>query len=216
VLVDRAEVVTTHFPRPASFVALVLDGVTGSTGVPLGVQFRGARRAQDASGRELAPTVVLAGAQSVVLVDVDVDAEASDVVVRAGDDWQLAGVLAGTGDPEAVSERIASDGVDAVAARLLAVAGAGCAVSWTDPPGPRRRPAKRRATKKSTAKKQAAKKSTAKKQAAKKRAAKKQAATKQAGKQRSSAKRSGSTRSTGSGPAMKASSRRRPPRGGGR
>ena len=139
-LVERATTVCTHFARPADFVVLVLDGDEAVGMLPMGLELRGAHRAEDRSGGEVAPTVVLAGAQSVLLVPVVTEGDSLDVVVHAGGEWQLGGVLASTGEPDDLAERLAGGGVDEVAARLLAVAGEGCRVQWVPASGPGSRP----------------------------------------------------------------------------
>ena len=155
-MVAGAPSVTTHFARPADFVAVVLDGAGTIEALPMGIELRGGRRATDGAGRQLRPTVVLAGGQSVIIVPVEVDASESgfDVVVHAGGEWRLGGVLAGRGEIGAVADLLATRGVDNVAAKLLAVAGPGCRITWQPPPGP----VKKSAPKKAAAKKAAAKK----------------------------------------------------------
>ena len=152
-VVAGAPSVTTHFARPADFVAVVLDGAGTIEALPMGIELRGGRRATDGAGRQLPPTVVLAGGQSVIIVPVEVDAGESgfDVVVHAGGEWRLGGVLAGRGEIGPVADLLAARGVDNVAAKLLAVAGPGCQITWQPPPG---------AVKKSAPKKAPAKKAT--------------------------------------------------------
>jgi hypothetical protein len=73
----------------------------------------------------------------------DKDATAMSVVVTAGSAWVVSGVVGSDLAPEELATVLAARGLAAATAKVLAVAGPGCQVSWTGPAqaptgGPRR------------------------------------------------------------------------------
>ncbi|HEY4314409.1 MAG TPA: DUF6603 domain-containing protein [Actinomycetes bacterium] len=180
--VADARQVTTRFTRPVHTVAVALSGATATSLAPTQLTLVGARVATDRSGAEHAPVAVTLGDTSVLVYAIvpDKDATAVSVVVGSGADWVVSGVV-GTDDPvDDVAARIARQRLTGVAAKLLALAGAGASVTWVPapaPPSPRSAPSR-------TPKKTAAKKTAVKKTATKKTAVKKTAVKKSTGRRR--------------------------------
>jgi hypothetical protein len=133
-LLAGAAVVHTRFSRPVGTVAVVLETGTVDRLDGLGLDLRGARRARGEDGVELPPRVVLSGGQAVVVYAVVPDPRltAVEVVVRAGGNWQVTGVLGGVVDPATLVRVVTTRGVARAAGRLLAGTGAGCRVAWSE------------------------------------------------------------------------------------
>ena len=68
----------------------------------------------------------------------DTDATSITVKVAVGGDWSVAGVVGSAASPADAAADIAARRLSGVTAKLLAVAGQGTALAWTDPPAPRR------------------------------------------------------------------------------
>jgi hypothetical protein len=159
-----AGAVLTRFSRPVRTIAIVVEQTTPERIEGLALELAGADRVTGTDGAPLAPTVVLAGTQAVLIYAVEPDGEDGVAVrVRAGGDWHVAGVLGGSESVDTVAHVIAERGVLAAAGRVLATTGDGCQISWQQPI-----PVKKAAPKKTTARKTATKKTTSKKTATKK------------------------------------------------
>lgn len=159
--------VTTRFSRPVTTVAVALSGAVPTSLAPTQLTLVGARVATDRAGADRPPVAVTLGDTSVLVYAIvpDEDATSVAVVVGAGADWVVSGVVATTDSVDDVARLIARRRLTGVAAKLLALAGPGCALTWTPAPAARRTPARKATAKKAPAKKSTAKKSTAKKKA---------------------------------------------------
>ncbi|MEO7421051.1 MAG: DUF6603 domain-containing protein [Ornithinibacter sp.] len=145
----EAPEVTTRFSRPVRTVAVALTGTTPSTLDPTELRLVGGRVATDGHGVVRSPQVVSLGSTSVLVYDVvpDRDATSMSVVVTAGSCWVVSGVVGSDQSPEELATVLASRGMSAATAKVLAVAGPGCQVQWAAPgPGPAGRPRRSRAT----------------------------------------------------------------------
>jgi hypothetical protein len=178
-VVRDATEVLTRFSGAVDVVAVVLTGTTPHSLDDASLSLVGAEVVPTTPGSTATdPLSVVLGPLSVVVQAVRRTGDGPVVVrTRRGGAWDVVGVLGATGSAADLAQRLARDGVDGAVAALLATAGDGAAVSFTDAPStpPRRAP---RAAKKATAKKATAKKATAKKATAKKATAKKATARK--------------------------------------
>ncbi len=122
--VRDAAAVSTRFVGMVRTVVIVLELVdparlASARFDSIGLDLLGTHRAVDADGTSRPPTVILSGTRTVLVYEL-VPAESVVVRIRDGGDWDLAGVLAGDEEAEAVTGRIAARGIEAVAARILA------------------------------------------------------------------------------------------------
>jgi hypothetical protein len=141
----EAPEVTTRFSRPVHTVAVALTGTTPSTLDPTELRLVGGRVATDRTGAERPPHAVSLGATSVLVYAVvpDKDATSMSVVVTAGSAWVVSGVVGSDVPPEELAGVLAARGLAAATAKVLAVAGPGCQVSWAAPGRTPNRGAKR-------------------------------------------------------------------------
>lgn len=143
-LVGSAREVVTRFAGPVGVIAVALTGQAPSGPNPADIDLVGATPALGADGEATPPIAVALGSTTVLVHAVVTDREQRAqggvrVVVRSGGTWQVTGVLAageGEGGHTAYAERLARDGLEAVVARLLATAGDGAELTWTDAPKP--------------------------------------------------------------------------------
>jgi hypothetical protein len=133
-LLARASAVRTRFARPIRTVVVVVAAAPADRLLGLRLELTGARRATDAAGVERPPTVLLSGAEAVLVYAVEPVAGASVAVrVLAGGDWRVTGVLGGDVDAAAVSADIVRSGLVATAGRVLPGAtGTGCRIGWRE------------------------------------------------------------------------------------
>jgi hypothetical protein len=131
----EAPEVTTRFSRPVHTVAVALTGATPSTLDPTELHLVGGHVATDRAGVERPPQAVLLGSTSVLVYAVVPDAGATSmsVVVTAGSAWVVSGVVGSDLAPDELAAVLAGRGLSAATAKVLAVAGPGCRVSWGDP-----------------------------------------------------------------------------------
>lgn len=132
---ETAEV-TTRFARPVTTVAVALTGSAPSSLDPTQLHLVGARVATDRAGADRLPVAVTLGATSVLVYPVVPDEGATfvSVEVTAGSAWVVSGVVGADVAPADLARSIAAHGLSAVTAKVLAVAGPGCAVEWSAPP----------------------------------------------------------------------------------
>ncbi|NYG07821.1 hypothetical protein BJ986_002308 [Phycicoccus badiiscoriae] len=149
--------VTTRFTRPVHTVAVALSGTAPSTLDPTELHLVGGHVATDQAGVERLPQVVMLGSTSVLVYAVvpDQDATAMSVVVTAGSAWVVSGVVGSDLAPEELTGVLAARGLSAATAKVLAVAGPGCQVSWTAPAPPSGGPKRPRAARPSRARRKA-------------------------------------------------------------
>ena len=138
-LVRDADLVVTRFSRPVSTVAIALTGDRPRDLDPTELILLGGQVATR-RGAPVPPTAVTIGDTSVLVYAVvpDTDATSITVKVAVGGDWSVAGVVGSAASPADAAADIAARRLSGVTAKLLAVAGQGTALAWTDPPAPRR------------------------------------------------------------------------------
>jgi len=144
-VVHHAREVTTRFSRPVTTVAVALTGSAPTSLAPTQLHLVGARVATDRSGAERLPVAVTLGDTSVLVYAVvpDKGATSVSVIVSAGADWVVSGVVGTTDAPQDVARLIARQRLAGVTAKLLALAGKGCGAEWHEAPKTRpRRPRK--------------------------------------------------------------------------
>lgn len=144
-VVHHAREVTTRFSRPVTTVAVALTGSAPTSLAPTQLNLVGARVATDRSGAERLPVAVTLGDTSVLVYAVvpDEGATSISVVVSAGADWVVSGVVGTTDAPQDLARLIARQRLAGVTAKLLALAGPGCQAQWQPVPKTRpRRPRK--------------------------------------------------------------------------
>lgn len=132
-LLAGAAAARTRFSRPVRTVAVVLAAGAADRLDGVDLELRGADRARDANGVELAPLAVLSGGQAVLVYAVEPRPKAAvEVRVRSGGDWRVTGVLGGALDRDALSTVVTTHGVTGATGRLLAGTGAraGCRVTF--------------------------------------------------------------------------------------
>jgi hypothetical protein len=133
-VVRDAASVTTRFDRSVRTVVVIVGDAEGDRLDGIALTLRGATRVPQQDGTPRPPTVVLAGAYAALVYAVDPGDEGPVLVgVRAGGDYRIAGVLAGTDAVDRVARLLAERGITAVAGRMLAGTGAGCTVRWIAP-----------------------------------------------------------------------------------
>ena len=161
-LIEQATAVTTRFTDAARTIAVVLAGTNQPLPTDVSIDLDGATRVADKSGKVRPPRVVMAGSRAVLLYDIaPVAGEAVSVRVLPGGPWRLHGVLGGLIASEQLVRTIATQGIEAIAGRLLLAAdGKPITVAWEAPA--LQKPRASRASKKAVSKKSAAKKSPAK------------------------------------------------------
>ncbi len=177
-IAHAAPEVTTRFSRPFHTVAVALTGTVPATLDPTSLEVVGARLARDKDGVDKPPVAVSVGSTSVLVYGIVPTRETSEnktivgisdvsasvgVVVTAGSAWTVTGVVASDQTPEELAEHIAAHGLAAATAKVLAVAGPGCTLTWTAPApesARRARGARKSASPKVTTSKSAAPKAT--------------------------------------------------------
>jgi hypothetical protein len=178
-LVTGTTTVATSFTEKPFAVAVVLDQPLGTeTGQGLAMTLGGAQRQMAADGTPFSPTLIVAGARSVVIYPiVPSEGETVTLTVASEAGWHVVGMLCGT-DVDAIADVVAARGVDGSVRPMTAGTGA-VTLAWQGDQGPvgttRRTPARvpvmrtkrRQATgakeKPAAKKKQPAKKKTTKK-----------------------------------------------------
>jgi hypothetical protein len=138
-LIAASAIVNTRFTAAASTVAIVLDEPVGTTAPrDLSLTLEGADRAMGPDGAPRLPTVVSVGQRSVLIYAIVPDiatrrgAVGITVSVARQDGVRLAGVLGGTETPDAMADRIARNGLDAVVQPLVPTTGGTVRLAWVD------------------------------------------------------------------------------------
>jgi len=135
--------VTTRFSRPIHTVAIALTGTTPATLDPTSLDVIGARLTRDTDGVDEHPVAVSIGTTSVLVYGLvpDRDATSVSVEVTAGSAWTVTGVVGSDLPPDELARMIAARGLAAATAKVLAVSGPGCTLTWAAPQAtPPRRP----------------------------------------------------------------------------
>ncbi len=166
-VVRGAAAVSTRFAlAEVRTVGVILRGSEARRLEDFGIELHGATRATNNNGEPIEPVVVQAGNRSMLLFQIVPDAQRSDFVLRitTGGTRQIAGVIGTLASVDELADLIAERGLVPIVARLRAVSGDGCTLSWEQPAPPVHGdsspsgPAPKATTKKSVSKKSTRKK----------------------------------------------------------
>ena len=116
-LVADAALLVTRFTAPVTSVALIIDDPDGGAAAQnLSLGLGGADRVTDKAGKAQPPIVLVIGNRSVLVYALKPRAGKEDTAIQISvareEPWRVAGVLAGTDDPDSFADRLLDGGLE--------------------------------------------------------------------------------------------------------
>ncbi|HET6159916.1 MAG TPA: DUF6603 domain-containing protein [Dongiaceae bacterium] len=116
-LIADAALLVTRFTVPVTSIALIIDDPNGSAAAQnLSLGLGGADRVTDKAGKTQPPIVLVIGSRSILIYAVKPRAGKDDTAIQVSvareEPWRIAGILAGTDDPDSFADRLLDGGLE--------------------------------------------------------------------------------------------------------
>jgi hypothetical protein len=134
-LMADASLIVTRFTAPIASLALLIDDPAGAAAAQnLSLGLAGADLVTDKAGVQQRPVVLVIGSRSVLIYAImrraGRDENAVQLSIAREEGWRVAGVMASTGDPDSLADRLLDDGFERAVRPLAEGQKGNVVLSW--------------------------------------------------------------------------------------